>query len=289
MTLSAQNNLPPVIRHEPKVPAIALVCDSPHSGITYPDGFQCAAPQNLMRMGEDNHIHTLWKAAPDVGATLIEATFPRVFIDPNRSLKDLDPDMMDGQWPEPLSPGEKTRLGKGLIWARLTGGVPIYDRKLPVAEVQDRIETYYKPYHAALSDAIDQHYKQFNALWHLNLHSMPHNAYEGMGIKTDKQIADFVLGDRDGTTCSPEFVDVIATFLRSKGYSVACNDPYKGVELIAQIGQPERNRHSLQIEILRPLYMNEDTREPNEGFTELQNNLTTLLNVIRDYIVDQTK
>ena len=37
--------------------------------------------------------------------------------------------------------------------------------------------------------------------------------------------------------------------LKERGYTVARNDPYKGVQLIQRIGQPARNRHSLQIEI----------------------------------------
>ena len=41
---------------------------------------------------------------------------------------------------------------------------------------------------------------------------------------------------------------------------MAHNDPYKGVELIGRIGQPKLQRHSLQIEIRRPVYMDEDTR-----------------------------
>lgn len=285
MSNPISSQLPPVIRHDPSDAPIALVCDSPHSGITYPEDFRCAVPMDQMRQGEDNHVHELWQAAPAVGATLIEATFPRVYIDPNRSLKDLDPDLIDGQWPEPLSPGEKTRLGKGLVWTRLDENVSIYDQKLPVAEVRKRIDQFYTPYHQALAQAIDQRYQQFGALWHLNLHSMPVNAYSRMGIQTDKKLADFVLGDRDGTTCSPDFIGLVESFLIGKGYTVARNDPYKGVELIAQIGQPQKNRHSLQVEIIRPIYMNEQTREKNEGFASLQANLTELLGVLRDYIV----
>src|SRR5690625_1910017 len=159
--MSASHHLPPVLCHEPQGDPIALVCDSPHSGVTYPEGFQCTAPMAAMRQGEDNHIHTLWGAAPELGATLIEATFPRVYIDPNRSLDDLDPEMLDGPWPQPLAPGEKSRLGKGLIWSRLDEDTPIYDQPLAVADVQNRIENYYKPYHKVLAEVIEARYAQF--------------------------------------------------------------------------------------------------------------------------------
>ena len=117
--------------------------------------------------------------------------------------------------------------------------------------MRHRIRAYYEPYHAALSQAIGRVEQRFGAVWHLNLHSMPNDAYERLGRQSEHPLADFVLGDRDGTTCEPEFIALIEKALRDLGYTVARNDPYKGVQLIAQIGQPALNRHSLQVEIRR--------------------------------------
>lgn len=275
---------PPVVRSDPAVAAVPLVCDSPHSGTVYPRDFGYAVPLAQLRQGEDTHVDALWQAAPQVGATLIAAQFPRVYIDPNRTLADIDPDMIDGQWPEPLEPGEKTRLGKGLLWSRLDAATPIYARRLSLAEVRHRIDAYYTPYHQALWDAVNQRHQQFGALWHLNLHSMPNDVYARLGRVSSTPLADFVLGDRDGTTCEPGIMALIETFLRDHGYSVARNEPYKGVQLIAQIGQPRLRRYSLQIEIRRPVYMNEQTREPNEGFQPLQRALTALLGEVAGYV-----
>ena len=278
---------PPVIRVDPVGEAIPLVCDSPHSGTIYPDDFGYAVPHALLRQGEDTHVDELWAAAPEHGATLLAATFPRIYIDPNRTLADLDADLLDGAWPDPLSPSEKTRLGKGLIWSRLDAHTPIYDRKLAIEEVRTRINDYYHPYHAAVGQAVKQRYEQFGALWHLNLHSMPGDVYKRLGITRQRPLADFVLGDRDGTTCEPGFVQLIEDTLRDKGYTVARNDPYKGVQLIAQIGRPSLRRHSLQIEIRRPVYMDEITRERNAGFEKLQGDLTDLLEVVSGYVKTQ--
>jgi len=275
--------------YPPEGEAIALVCDSPHSGVNYPDDFRAAVPTERLRMGEDTHVDRLWRAAPQVGATLLAATFPRVYIDANRTLNDLDECLLDAPWPEPLQPGPKTRLGFGLIWRNMDRDTPIYDRKLSVEEVRTRIDRYYRPYHAALSTAIESAYGRFGAVWHLNLHSMPDNAYERLGIASPHPLADFVLGDRDGTTCAPEFVDVVATELRSLGYTVAVNDPYKGVELIARIGVPARQRHSLQIEIRRPVYMDEKTREPNSSFGFVQRDMGGVLSTLAEYIRSQCR
>lgn len=279
----------PVTRIDPVVAAIPLVCDSPHSGTHYPADFDYAIPLTQLRQGEDTHVDALWAAAPQYGATLIAAQFPRVYIDPNRTLADLDPACLDGVWPEPLSPGEKTRLGKGLIWTRMDASSPIYRRKLGVTEVRRRIDHYYQPYHDVLGAAIAERYEQFGALWHLNLHSMPDDAYERLGLRSEHPLADFVIGDRDGTTSEPAFVDLIEETLRIKGYTVARNDPYKGVQLIAQIGQPAMQRHSVQIEIRRPVYMNEATRDRHEGFDRVQGDLTDLLARVAAYVQDRAR
>jgi N-formylglutamate deformylase len=121
-------------------------------------------------------------------------------------------------------------------------------------------------------------------VWHLNLHSMPSNSYEVLQIKSERPLADFVLGDRDGKTCAPEFVDLVEASLASSGYTVARNDPFKGVALIERLGRPAERRHSLQIEMHRKQYMNEDTFERNERFSALQAALTKAALDVASYI-----
>lgn len=277
----------PFFQSAPQAQALPLVCDSPHSGTCYPQDFGAAIPLQRLRSGEDTHVESLWEAVPRIGGTLIAANFPRVYIDPNRTLDDLDPELLDGTWPEPLAPGEKTRLGYGLIWRNVDAATRIYGRKLSLQEVRGRIDRYYRPYHQALSAAVEEAFQRFGAVWHLNLHSMPNNAYERLKIQSPHPLADFVLGDRDGTTCEPDFVALVESELRALGYTVARNDPYKGVQLIAQIGRPAERRNSLQIEIRRPLYMDEATRERNGGFGQLQADLGQLVERIASYLREQ--
>ena len=279
----------PFTLQRPEVEAVPLVCDSPHSGTHYPEDFRHAVPRALLRRCEDTHVHTLWQAVPAVGGSLLAAHFPRSYLDCNRSEDDLDPTLLDGPWPEPLNPGEKTRLGYGLIWRQLDARTPIYDRRLTVAEVQARIARCYRPYHAALAGCIEDTFARFGAVWHLNLHSMPNDAYERLQIRSAHPLADFVLGDHDGRTCEPAFVDLVERELRACGYTVARNDPYKGVQLIARIGQPAQRRHSLQIEIRRPIYMDEATREPNGGFATVQRDLSQLAATLALYVREQAK
>jgi N-formylglutamate deformylase len=281
----------PYVLRPPAADPVALVCDSPHSGSRYPADFRHALPLDQLRAGEDTDVHVLWDSLPSVGATLLAAEFPRTYIDPNRDAEDIDPDMLDAPWPHTVRPGEKTRLGIGLIWreAGHEGRKPIYDRKLTVAEVQARIDNFHAPYLRALHAQIDSSFRRFGAVWHLNLHSMPAASYEGLGIRTGRHLADFVLGDRDGTTCAPEFTTLVAAALRSRGFTVALNDPFKGVALIARLGRPAERRHSLQVEIHRGLYMDEATRARTAGFEPLRQALAEVAGELAAYVRAQTR
>ena len=274
----------PYVLSTPTAPAIPLVCDSPHSGVIYPADFDVQVPISVLRSGEDTFVNELWASIPDVGGTLLAANFPRTYIDPNRDVTDIDPDMLAEPWPTTLSPTEKsTQLGHGLLW-RDVRNQPIYDRKLWVLEVENRIGSYYQPYHDALKEQIEAAVAQFGCVWHLNLHSMPSDTYELLGVVPEAPLADFVLGDRDGTTCDPTLVGVIEDFLRAAGHTVARNEPFKGVALIERVGRPHENRNSIQIEINRKLYMNEATYEKTEGFNELKDTLESLTLHIAQFV-----
>jgi N-formylglutamate deformylase len=277
------NAIAPYVLHLPTTAALPLVLDSPHSGEHYPDDFDHAPPRALVRQAEDTHVARLYRGAPRFGATLIEASFPRAYIDANRSLADLDPALLAEAWPAPLAPSRKTEQGIGLIWRIARGGTPMYERKLTVEEVERRIDRWYRPYHAALAAEIDARHRAFGAVWHINCHSMP-AVGDANADDPGRERADFVLGDRDGTTCEPAFTDLVAGTARSMGYSVAVNDPYKGVELVRMHGRPGERRHSLQIELNRRLYMEETTLAPNANYANLERDLERLVAAVSSYV-----
>jgi N-formylglutamate deformylase len=271
------------LRHDPPGAPVALVLDSPHSGEWYPDDFDHAPPRAVVRQAEDTHVARLYACATAHGATLLEATFPRAYLDANRSLADIDPALLADGWIEPLSPSGKTAKGIGLVWRIARDGSPMYARKLARREVEARIERCWRPYHAALDALLDAAVAKFGAAWHLNCHSMP-AVGDANADDPGRERADFVLGDRDGTTCAPRFTELVATTLSGFGYSVAINDPYKGVELVRRHGRPGEGRHSLQVEVKRTLYMDEATLAPHAGYARLAADLERLVAAVADFV-----
>ncbi len=265
---------------------VPLVFDSPHSGVVYPEDFGHAADPLQLRHAEDTHVHDLWSGAVAAGAVLLHAHFPRSYVDANRAADDMDPAVLEGTYPEPLNPSVKSRLGIGLCWTRVPpGGEPLYDRPLTAAEVLARVETYHRPYQSQLRALLDATHARWGAVWHVDCHSMQEVASAMSTQERGTPRPDFVLGDLDGTSCAPEFTATVQEFLTGRGYSVAVNDPYKGMELVRASGDPARRRHSLQVEVNRKLYMDETTREPNAGYADLRGTFDALSEHLAGYVV----
>lgn len=261
----------------PAGPEAPLLIDSPHSGRCYPDDFQTSVAHDVLRGAEDWMVDDLFASAPQAGATLLAARFPRAYIDPNRRLDDVDPALIDGVWPEPLNPGPKSALGIGLFRHRTNDGGPLLAAPLSVAGLRSRIERCWKPYRKVLTETLDGLHARHGAVWHIDVHSMKSvgTAITPDGVGAERP--DMVIGDLDGKSCDPAFTAFIAERLIAMGYRIAVNDPYKGAEIIRLHGRPQENRHSLQIEIKRNLYMDEATISANEGYDSLKRHLHQLV------------
>ena len=262
-----------------------IVLDSPHSGTHYPPDFGYVCDLATLRKAEDTHVEKLYAFAPTLGVGWIEAHFPRSYLDANRNTTEVDFAMLDGYWPHSAASMDaailsKLRLGKGLIWRATDDGVPMYDRSLTVAEVEARIANCWQPYHAAVGRAIDAAHARHGYSIHINCHSMPAVASSHATDFPGMVHADFVLGNRDNTTASAALVHCIQAQLENQGYSVAINHPYRGVELVRRYGNPAQHRHSVQVEINRKLYMNEDTLEMTQGFDALQAHLQAMVQLL---------
>ena len=267
-------------------PAVPLVLDSPHSGHDFPADFDAIVTEAEVRESEDCYVDELYAAARELGAPLLAASFPRTYLDPNRHAGDIDLELIEGPWPWEYRPSGKARIGKSLIWRTLDDGRPIYARKLAPEAVRRRIERFHAPYHKDLKEHLDAAYKRFGRVYHINCHSMRCVAGKQSDDGAGNVRADFVLGDRDGTTCAPAFTELVRRTLAGMGYDVRVNDPYKGVELVRAYSDPRAGRHSLQIEIHKRLYMDESTLRKNAGFARLQASLGELLRTVVDEISD---
>jgi N-formylglutamate deformylase len=283
-TREDMQELDPPFLHGPREPMHPLVLDSPHSGRELPADFGTVLSETDLRDAEDCYVDQLYLPATQQGIPLLAARASRVYLDANRDVDDIDPELLDEPWLG--TPSGKARLGKALVWRTLDDGRPVYARRLRLQEIQRRIASCHEPYHRMLRQLLDAAHARFGQVVHINCHSMNSVAgTQGEG-GADRPRADFVLGDRDGTTCDPALTALVQRALGAMGYDVKVNDPFKGVALVQAYSNPAAGRHSLQIEINKRLYMDEATLQPHHGFQPLQHNLMRMIDtIVRSFAV----
>lgn len=261
---------------------LPLVFDSPHSGIEFPIGFESNASLAQLKSGWDAYIEHLWQDVVKVGGHLLHANFSRMYIDPNRASTDIDPQLLDTAWPE-CKPTRYSERGMGLIRRFALPGVPMYSKPLTRIEVEKRIKNYYLPYHQALQTTLDELHEDFGSVWHIDCHSMKSKG-NAMNIDSGASRPDIILGDNDGQCAGREFVQVVEDAFSQLGYKVVRNNPYKGGYLVTHYGKPKENKHSMQVEINRALYMNEKHFVPNNNYSSFQKDITAVASEIAKYI-----
>jgi N-formylglutamate amidohydrolase len=268
----------PVLVSRPAHQLVPVIFASPHSGRTYPANFLAAArldPLSLRR-SEDSFVDDLFSAAPEHGAPLLCATFPRAFCDANREPWELDPAMFADQLP-PWVNTTSARVGAGLgtIARIVASGETIYRGKLSFAEAERRVRFFWQPFHDTLDALIAGTRAVFGACLLIDCHSMPSHGTGRTGGKVD-----FVLGDAHGTACNPLVTQSVERTLINLGYIVRRNDPYAGGYITRHYGRPREHVHVMQIEIARELYMDEARIERLPAFPAIRQDMTALIETI---------
>lgn len=262
----------PVVVTAPTGSTAPLVVDSPHSGMQWPVDFTPVAPRASILTSWDAFVDELWTGASAAGGTLVRATFPRAYIDANRREDDIDPALLADPWPHPLTPTDYSRRGMGLIRRLALPGVPMYAEPLSTEAVMARLVRYYRPYRAAVADALTQAVQVHGYVIHINAHSMKSRGND-MNVDAGSMRPDVVVSDRQGTTASPALTEWAAAWFRRAGLRTQVNDPYQGGDLVAMSGAPSHGRHSLQVELNRALYMHEAQFTHSSGFAAVQSTL----------------
>jgi N-formylglutamate amidohydrolase len=268
--------------------AFPVVVASPHSGSFYPPEFLAlaAVPLAALRRAEDAFVDELFRAAPDLGMPFLAARFPRSYVDANREPYELDPGMFEGPLPRPLN-HRTTRVaaGLGMIPRVAASGEAIYRARVPSTEIEHRLETCWRPYHVALSMAVEQTYGLFGGAFLLDAHSMPSSS-SGIGLRDREQRVDIVLGDNHGEACAPHLMDRAERYLVGQGLRVLRNQPYAGGFTTQRYGRPSLGRHALQIEINRSLYMDEARHEKLATFGVMERAMTGLMEDIAQHALE---
>lgn len=267
--------------------SLPFIFNSPHSGRHYPAEFleMSRLDAKAIRRSEDYFVDELFHAAPEAGAPMMVAHFPRSYLDVNREPYELDPRMFDKKVP-PYANVNSLRVagGLGTVPRLVSENMEIYKQRLPLEDALSRIEKIYRPYHACLRRLIARTHVKFGNSVLVDCHSMPSN----IRIPANQTRPDFIIGDRYGTSAHASLSQMAAILLEDMGYTVARNKPYAGGFITEHYGRPGRGLHAIQIEINRGLYIDEKTLKKRHDFHLLQNDLSTFVRDLTTFWVAES-
>jgi N-formylglutamate deformylase len=237
---------------EPTGEKVSIIVSSPHSGVEFPDELKTHFRAELMAQPDDTDwfVHELYDFAPELGITIIHAKYSRWVIDLNRD-PHSKPLYTDGRIITELVP--KTDFLGNEIYV---------DKKIAPddAEIERRLENYYKPYHQKIESLLRERINEFGQVLLWDAHSIRR-------LVPTIQAApfpDLILGDNDGKSASKEVIEIALSNLKQGKYGVNHNSPFKGGHITRYFGKPENNIHALQLEMAKTNYMDDEELNFNE-------------------------
>lgn len=223
--------------------SIPLLVSMPHVGTDIPDDIAARmAPAATEKADTDWHLVRLYDFLGALGASTISARWSRYVIDLNRPPENTN-----------LYPGQDTT---GLCPVDTFHREPLYreGQQPDEAEVQRRLQAYWKPYHDQLRAELDRLLALHGrvVLWDAHsIASIVPRFFEG-------KLPDLNFGTADGKSCAPGMTEAIVAAARSDArYTLAVNGRFKGGHITRHYGQPERQVHAIQLEMCQSTYMNE--------------------------------
>ena len=253
------------------------IFNSPHSGCIYTKGFLDSTNVEIydLRTSEDSFVGELFYSTKFFNCLLMEAKFPRTFIDLNRSHLELDPRLISGDFR--FDKTARNMAGMGVI-PRISGnGKEIYSEPIIAKDAIKRLESFYFPYHSFLYNLLLESKNRLGYAVLFDCHSMPSKLNLEFSNSKYNNDPDIILGDLNGTSCSSFLINEVKAIFEKHNFFVTKNHPFSGGYITKQYGNPSDDIHVIQIEINKKLYMNENSIKKNKNFENLRTKLTAVI------------
>lgn len=221
-----------------------LLISMPHVGTHVPPALAARLTEEARHVPDtDWHLERLYDFADELGASVLVATHSRYVIDLNRP-----PDGAS------LYPGQSVT---GLCPVDTFDDTPLYANAADVpgeAEVAERRDAIWQPYHAKLAEELARIRAQHGvaALWDAHsIRSVLPRFFEG-------KLPDLNLGTGKGISCDPTLAQTLLGIAESAtGYTGVLNGRFTGGYITRNYGNPAQNVHAVQLEMTQSSYMQE--------------------------------
>ncbi|HMN43735.1 MAG TPA: N-formylglutamate deformylase [Povalibacter sp.] len=228
-----------------------LLISVPHAGTSVPEEIaQRFTAAGRALPDTDWYVDRLYDFAAGLGASIVTATYSRYVVDLNRS-----PDSAALYVASPTSPVCALQTFDGESIYR-SGAEP------DAAEVADRIERYWHPYHQCIAEELWRIRSEHGHALLWDAHSIASRVPELF----DGELPEFNFGTRDHAAC-PEHVSqaLLHSILEEGQHSAVLNGRFKGGYVTLAYGRPADRIWAMQLELAQRTYMDEPVRAWEPG------------------------
>ena len=227
--------------------SIPLLVSLPHDGSEIPAELAARMqPESRSAPDTDWFVSRLYAFARDMGASVLVPRHSRYVVDLNRPPDDTS-----------LYPGQNST---GLCPAVRFDGQPVYlpGQEPSPAEVAQRVQTYWQPYHAALQAELARLRQAHGRvlLWE------GHSIRAVVPFLFDGRLPDLNLGTAAGASCGADTqARLEAVLAAQQHYRHVVNGRFKGGYITRQYGRPAEGVEAIQLELAQTTYMDDAERE----------------------------
>jgi N-formylglutamate amidohydrolase len=214
--------------------------------------------KELLRV-TDRYTDEIFSCVSDLGGISVVYNYSRLVLDPER-FKDDKEEVMAGK-------------GMGVIYTKDSSG-----RKLRETNEDERhvlLQDIYDPYHKTITKEVQELLNNFDRCLIIDAHSFPAIP---LPYETSQELRrpQFCLGT-DPYHTPEDLIQLIRDFFKEINLTTEINKPFPGCYVPIKFLHQENRVKSIMIEINRELYMNEDTGEKNDSFSDIKNIIRNLV------------
>ena len=228
-----------------------LLVSLPHDGSEIPADIAARMHERARAAPDtDWHVARLYAFARELGASMLVPRHSRYVVDLNRPPDDVS-----------LYPGQNTT---GLCPAVQFTGEPVYlEGQAPdPAEVEQRVDLYWRPYHAALQDELQRLRAEHGRVVLWEGHTIRGSA---LPFLFEGRLPDLNLGTSGGASCAPALQAKLEAVLGAQDeFDWVANGRFKGGYITRHYAAPAEGIDAVQLEMSQRLYMDEDTFDYDE-------------------------
>ena len=248
---------------------IPLIAHIPHSATYIPPDLRSsfllndAELQQELLLMTDRYVDDLFAGVHEAGGITVIYNTSRLVLDPERFEDDKEEEMF--------------RKGMGVIYTNTSN---LGDLRNPPSENERKrlLNRFYKPYHKAIEQEVQDILNKFGRCTILDCHSFPSSPlpYEN---DQDFDRPDVCVGtDEDHTP--DKLTKIIQDFCNKRHLKVFLNKPFGGTYMPIKFYEKNKSISSVMIEINRGRYMNEKTGKKVESFSKIKQEIDELIKLI---------